>query len=83
MKILTKWLHRNKKRHYKIVYVATGFMGNKYDAGIFEFNVSDKMLKIMKMTPESFGFNQNFDALSKHFPIVNNVYSIRSARITA
>ena len=45
MNKFTKWLFQHVKREYKISYIATGFMGNTYDAGTFKFKVSDNHLR--------------------------------------
>ena len=62
-----KWLSRNEKRHYEIAYIATGFMGNKYDAAIIEFDVSDEELKIRGFNASQYGFHINYELLSRHF----------------
>jgi hypothetical protein len=66
-----KWLYRNKRRKYSITYVATGFMGNRYKAGKFEFSVSDNCLSKFDMNPAQHGFNLNRKALEVHFNLVN------------
>ena len=69
IKKLIKWLMQNKKRRYEVVYIATGYMGNKYDAGIFEFYVSDRGIKeVGNIDFMQYGFHKNFKVLSKHFP---------------
>ena len=66
-----KWLFQHVKREYKVVYVATGFMGNKYDAGVFSFKVSDHHLKKHSMDAGVYGFHINRGKLDKHFKTVN------------
>ena len=81
MSELKKWLFQHKKRHYKVVYIAVGFMGNQYDAGIFEFDVSDSQLKKERLNAEQYGFYMNYKVLIKHFKLVNGRVSYISAMI--
>ena len=69
MSIFTKWLFQHVKREYKVVYVATGFMGNRYDAGVFEFKVSDRHLNKHKVNAHTYGFYINKQQLIKHFKV--------------
>lgn len=74
---------QNKKQHYRIVYVATGFMGNKYDAGVFEFDVSDREIKKGNYgDPMKYGFCKNFKVLARHFPPSGTVHPFVAAYIT-
>ena len=83
MKKLIKWLMQNKKRHYKVVYIATGYMGNKYDAGIFEFDVSDRAIKKGNFeSPMRYGFYKNFKVLVRHFPSTGTVHPFAAAYLT-
>ena len=76
-----KWLTNNKKRSYEVQYIATGFMGNRYIAGTFEFKVSDNTIKKEGFeTASSYGFYKNYKKLSKHFPVkgVGNLHQYTS-----
>tara|TARA_R110000772_G_scaffold268449_1_gene395547 strand:+ start:217 stop:471 length:255 start_codon:yes stop_codon:yes gene_type:complete len=64
-----KWLLQNIRREYKVVYIATGFMGNKYNAGIFKFKVSDRHLNKHGVTAHVYGFMLNKSSLTKHFKV--------------
>lgn len=71
-----KWFFQNKKRHYKVVYTATGFMSNRYDVGTFEFSVSDREIKEAGFdTHGQYGFYKNYKILSRFFPVVNNIHT--------
>ena len=67
-----KWLLQNIRREYKVVYMATGFMGNRYYAGTFEFKVSDRHLKNCGVNAHSYGFIINKSSLIKHFKVRKN-----------
>tara|TARA_R110002020_G_scaffold474213_1_gene704970 strand:- start:1415 stop:1678 length:264 start_codon:yes stop_codon:yes gene_type:complete len=71
MNKFTKWLFQHVKREYKISYIATGFMGNTYDAGTFKFKVSDNHLRKYKTDAHTYGFYINKDKLNKHFSVIN------------
>ncbi len=71
-----KWLTQYKKRYYKFSYIATGFMGNRYVAGTFEFKVSDREIdKANVSSPCDYGFYKNYKKLSRHFPAKNGVHT--------
>ena len=73
MKKFIKWLCQHKKRHYKVVYIATGFMGNRYDVGTYEFSVSDhEIRKAGYKNPGACGFGKNYRELSKYFKRVGS-----------
>ena len=73
---------QNKKRHYKVVYIATGYMGNKYDAGIFEFDVSDRGIKKADLDdPKQYGFFKNYKLLARHFPSKGGFHTYVAAYI--
>jgi hypothetical protein len=70
LKKLIKLVMRNKKRRYKVVYIATGYMSNKYDVATIEFYVSDKELYTQNFdSPMQYGFYKNYKMLSRHFPV--------------
>ena len=82
MNKVIEWLMQNKKRHYKVVYIATGYMSNKYDAGIFEFYVSDKEIKKGNFSsPMQYGFYKYYGQLSRHFKAVGAVHIYSAAYI--
>ena len=72
-----KWLFSRKMRSYKFEYIAYGFMGNRYSAGIYEFKVSDGHLKDNNLTPSQYGFSKHYDELIKHYPVAmaRKIYS--------
>ena len=71
-----KWLTQYKKRYYKFSYIATGFMGNRYVVGTFEFKVSDREIdKTNDGTAHGYGFRKNLKKLSRHFTEKNGVYT--------
>tara|TARA_R110000772_G_scaffold223029_1_gene333420 strand:- start:339 stop:593 length:255 start_codon:yes stop_codon:yes gene_type:complete len=72
MNKFNKWLFQNVKRKYKVSYLATGFMGNRYCVGTFEFKVTDRHLKNCGVNSHSYGFILNKASLAKHFKIRKN-----------
>lgn len=74
MNKFTKWLFQHKKRKYKVVYIAYGFMGNRWNVATFEFSVSDNTLKKMKFTPQVYGFYININKLEPYF---SNTFSYK------
>ena len=81
MSKLKQWLFQHVMREYKVAYVATGFMGNSYDAGVFEFKVSDRHLRKINMNAHAYGFRVNEKALMKHFKTITGRVTFRSANI--
>lgn len=81
MSVFTKWLFQNVKREYKVVYIATGFMGNRYDAGIFEIKVSDRFLKRYGVNVHEYGYSLNRKQLNKHFKEINGITRFTSVII--
>lgn len=64
MGLISRYLFGVKK--YKVTYLSTGMMGNKYVSGVFVFEASRSDLKAHK-SAASYGFYMNYKLLIKHY----------------
>lgn len=61
-----------RNREYVISYYSVGMMSNVYQIGTFSFKVTDKELKKIHYTPQSYGYVMHLDILKRHYRALPN-----------